>query len=59
MLLRKIKPQDDAELFLLIRHCLKDANLDIPGTAYFDESIKKMSEFYRIYCKNTSEIFGL
>jgi putative acetyltransferase len=25
---------------------LEDAQLNIPGTAYFDESIKKMSEFY-------------
>lgn len=57
MLLRKIKPQDDAELFLLIRHCLKDANLDIPGTAYFDESIKKMSEFY--LNNNSREYFVL
>lgn len=46
MFLRRIEQQDDKELFLLIQECLKDANLDIPGTAYFDESIKKMSGFY-------------
>ena len=46
MNIRQIQPKDDEFLFNLIRSCLEDASLNIPGTAYFDESIKKMSEFY-------------
>ena len=46
MQIRQIKAKDDEFIFNLIRSCLEDAELNIPGTAYFDESIKKMSEFY-------------
>ena len=46
MKIRQVQPKDDEFLFNLIRSCLEDADLNIPGTAYFDESIKKMSEFY-------------
>ena len=46
MLIREIQEKDDAALFQLIRHSLEAAGLDIPGTAYFDESIKAMSKFY-------------
>ena len=46
MKIRQIQSKDDEFLFNLIRRCLEDADLNIPGTAYFDESIKKMSEFY-------------
>lgn len=46
MKIREILPKDDIVLFSLIRKCLEDAHLDIPGTAYFDESIKAMSQFY-------------
>ena len=46
MKIRQIQSKDDEFLFNLIRSCLEDADLNIPGTAYFDESIKKMSEFY-------------
>ena len=45
MKIRQVQPKDDEFLFNLIRSCLEDADLNIPGTAYFDESIKKMSEF--------------
>lgn len=46
MLIREIQQKDDKALFKLIRLCLEDAKLNIPGTAYFDESIKHMSEYY-------------
>lgn len=46
MNIRQIQAKDDEFIFNLIRSCLEDAELNIPGTAYFDESIKKMSEFY-------------
>lgn len=46
MIIREIQPKDDPALFQLVRSSLKSAGLDIPGTAYFDESIKAMSQFY-------------
>lgn len=46
MLIRQIQQKDDAALFRLVRQSLAAAHLDIPGTAYFDQSIKAMSEFY-------------
>ena len=46
MIIREIQPQDDPALFQLVRSSLKSADLAIPGTAYFDESIKAMSQFY-------------
>lgn len=46
MNIRQIQAKDDEFIFSLIRCCLEEAKLNIPGTAYFDESIKKMSEFY-------------
>lgn len=53
MKIREILPKDDNAIFKLIRTCLKDAALDIPGTAYFDDSIKQMSQFYN--CKDCSQ----
>ena len=41
MKIRQIKAKDDEFIYNLIRSCLEDAQLNIPGTAYFDESIKK------------------
>lgn len=46
MLIREIQQKDDAALFQLVRQSLAAAQLNIPGTAYFDESIKAMSQFY-------------
>lgn len=46
MKIRKIQQKDDRDLFNLIRSSLEGACLNIPGTAYFDESIKAMSKFY-------------
>lgn len=46
MIIREIQPKDDSQLFQLVRSSLKGAGLDVPGTAYFDEAIKAMSQFY-------------
>lgn len=51
MRIREIQEKDNNSLFLLIRKSLEDAELNIPGTAYFDESIKAMSEYYKGFPK--------
>ena len=43
---RKIISEDNKILEKIIKTNLEKFNLDIPGTAYFDESLKNMSEFY-------------
>ena len=46
MILRNLKPSDDAALAALIRSNLKKYRLDIPGTAYFDAGLDHLSDFY-------------
>ncbi len=46
MIFREIKPSDNYALADLIRVNLKAYKLDIPGTAYFDEHLDRLSEFY-------------
>ena len=46
MKLQMLTPEYDAALAALIRHNLKMHHLDIPGTAYFDESLDHLSEYY-------------
>ena len=46
MVFRKIKKEDDAPLAEMIRVNLRSKKLDIPGTAYFDEGLDHLSEFY-------------
>lgn len=46
MIFRPITPQDDAALARLIRTSLKAHGLDIPGTAYFDPELDRLSGFY-------------
>ena len=46
MQLRTITKDYDADLAKLIRSNLKAHHLDIPGTAYFDEGLEHLSEFY-------------
>lgn len=43
---REIKKEDDPALAEIIRYNLKKHGLDIPGTAYFDESLSSLSEYY-------------
>lgn len=43
---KAIQPEHDAAMAELIRVNLKNHGLDIPGTAYFDESLDHLSAFY-------------
>lgn len=44
--IRHIEPGDNAAMAALVRHSLKQHQLDIPGTAYFDESLDDLHGFY-------------
>jgi len=44
--IRNILPEDDAGMAALVRYNLKSCGLDIPGTAYFDESLSSLHAFY-------------
>ena len=46
MELTPIRPEHDAAVAALVRSCLKENGLDIPGTAYFDKSLESLSSFY-------------
>ncbi len=56
MRFNKITPGDDKKLSDIARYNLKKHNLDIPGTAYYDENLNHLSSFYlddaakRFYC---------
>ena len=41
-----IRPEHDAALADLVRRTLKARGLDIPGTAYFDDSLDHLSAYY-------------
>ena len=43
---REIIKEDDRALAAIIRYNLKKHGMDIPGTAYFDESLSSLSEYY-------------
>ena len=43
---RPLTPEYDAPLAALIRSSLKARGLDIPGTAYFDEALDRLSAYY-------------
>jgi putative acetyltransferase len=44
--IRKILPEDNLQIAEIVRYNLKNHNLDIPGTAYFDAELDKLSSFY-------------
>ena len=46
MQIRSLTPGDDAALAALIRKNLKAYGLDIPGTAYYDEALDRLSAYY-------------
>lgn len=46
MIIREIKAEDNTALAKLIRSCLEKHELNIPGTAYFDESLDRLSNYY-------------
>ena len=43
---REIAPRDDASLAAIIRRSLEAHHLDLPGTAYFDLELDRLSDFY-------------
>ena len=45
--LRPLTPEYDAAIAALIRGNLRSYHLDIPGTAYYDEALDRLSEYYR------------
>ena len=44
--IRPMTAADDAPVAALIRECLKAADLDRPGTVYFDAGLDHLSQFY-------------
>jgi len=46
MKLRRIEKSDNKKIADIIRTNLKAVGLDIPGTAYYDESLDNLSEYY-------------
>ena len=49
MKLRRIEKSDNKKIADIIRSNLKAVGLDIPGTAYYDESLDNLSEYYLKY----------
>ena len=47
IVIRPIRPEDDAPLSRIIRSNLEQFHLDIPGTAYFDPELDHLSRYYR------------
>ena len=46
MELTALRPEYDKAMAEIVRSCLKEHGLDIPGTAYFDESLERLSAYY-------------
>lgn len=46
--IREIQPQDNKAMATILRDSLKEFGLDIPGTAYFDESTDHLYDAFRI-----------
>ena len=44
--IREITEADNAAVAALVRDNLEAVGLDIPGTAYFDEGLDHLSDFY-------------
>lgn len=46
MIIRNIRPEDNAAMAKIIRSCLLEFGVANPGTVYFDESTDRLSEVY-------------
>ncbi|MDN5574642.1 GNAT family N-acetyltransferase [Pediococcus parvulus] len=44
--IRKIQPSDNQAIKKIIQDCLRDVQLNIPGTAYFDPQLDSLAEYY-------------
>jgi len=47
IVVRKIRQEDNAAMALILRSSLKEFGLDIPGTAYYDESTDHLYESFQ------------
>lgn len=47
MKIRPIQKQDNAQIYHLIRKVLEEHQLNLPGTAYTDQSLSALTEFYQ------------
>lgn len=45
--IRTIAPEDNEAIAAIIRSCLEEFGLNIPGTAYFDENLDHLYEVFR------------
>jgi putative acetyltransferase len=43
---RKIEPADDKQIAKIIRYNLEKVHLNLPGTAYFDPELDRLSSYY-------------
>ena len=48
VVIREILPEDNEAMALIIRNSLTEFGLNIPGTAYFDESTDRLYEAFRV-----------
>ena len=46
MIIRELEERDDAAVAALVRRNLEKAGLALPGTAYFDEMLDRLSDVY-------------
>lgn len=46
--IREIQPQDNAAMAIILKRSLEEFGLNIPGTAYFDESTNHLYESFRV-----------
>ena len=44
--IREIQPKDDVQMKAILKFCLEEADLALPGTAYFDPQIGELAEYY-------------
>lgn len=46
--IREIQPQDNAAMAIILKRSLEEFGLNIPGTAYFDESTNHLYESFQV-----------
>ncbi|WP_137597658.1 GNAT family N-acetyltransferase [Paucilactobacillus kaifaensis] len=46
-LIREMVPKDNNTMKSILQQCLRDAQLDKPGTAYFDPQLDELAQYYQ------------
>lgn len=46
-LIREMKTEDNSTMKSILQQCLRDAQLDKPGTAYFDPQLDELAQYYQ------------